>query len=207
MKGIWIDVCMEFYSLLAVFIPCMIYQFYAVKNRVNPKRKVSKKHLVWTYIFILYLYMALSVAGMGSIWDVTYYDPVIRAEEINLIPFAAEGAITYILNVIMFMPLGFLLPFIWKGYRSLWKVAAAGFLFSLAIELGQLFNRRCSDINDLLMNVLGAIVGYGIWLGFMKIFKKKKVVDFSLRPWEVMMYMVCAVLGRFFLYNWRWFVH
>ena len=86
-------------------------------------------------------------------------------------------------------------------------MAAAGFLFSLAIELGQLFNRRCSDINDLLMNVLGAIVGYGIWLGFMKIFKKKKVVDFSLRPWEAMMYMVCAVLGRFFLYNWRWFVH
>ena len=45
----------------------------------------------------------------------------------NLIPFSSEGAMTYILNIIMFMPLGFLLPLIWENFRNAKKVVLMGF--------------------------------------------------------------------------------
>ena len=38
------------------------------------------------------------------------YDTIIRLEEINLLPFQSEGIMTYVLNIIMFLPLGFLIP-------------------------------------------------------------------------------------------------
>lgn len=206
MESLWVNIWRILYPFLCVLVPCIVYQIYAVRNRMNPKRRVSKRYLLWTYVFMLYLSVTLSVTEIGSIWDISYYDPVIRIKEINLIPFASENPMSYILNVILFIPLGFLLPYIWKRYRCFWKVTLTGLLLSLAIEVGQLFNRRCSDINDLLMNTLGAVIGYGIWVAFVKIFRKKKVVDFSLRTQETIAYIILAIVGRFFVYNWRWFI-
>jgi len=86
-------------------------------------------------------------------------------DEINLIPFywITEGIRPYIENILLFIPLGFTLPFIWKKYEVLWKTALSGMMFSLIIELSQLFNRRVTDIDDLLMNTLGAIIGWVIF--------------------------------------------
>ena len=40
-------------------------------------------------------------AGIGTIWDLITYGKMDNS--INLIPFSSEGAMTYILNIIMFM--------------------------------------------------------------------------------------------------------
>ena len=42
---------------------------------------------------------------------------------------------------------------------------------SLAIEICQLFNLRATDIDDLMMNTLGALVGYCCWKVFSLIFR------------------------------------
>jgi len=86
-------------------------------------------------------------------------------DEINLIPFLwiTEGVRPYIENILLFIPLGFMLPCIWKKYEVLWKTALSGITFSLIIELSQLFNRRVTDIDDLLMNTLGALIGWVIF--------------------------------------------
>lgn len=94
--------------------------------------KVEKNvmiHLVWVYIFLLYIYLALSKAGIGSIWDIGRYSGLFRIDEINLIPFDSVGILTYILNIIMFMPLGFLLPLIWKNFRNIINVSLTGLGF------------------------------------------------------------------------------
>ena len=111
------------------------------------------------FLFLLYLYAAFSAAGIGTVWDVGQYDTLIRLDEINLLPFQSEGAMTYVLNIVMFLPLGLLLPYIWKEYRSLKRTAAAGACLSLAIEVCQLFNLRATDVDDLMMNTLGAVFG------------------------------------------------
>ena len=55
----------------------------------------------------------------------------------------------------MFIPLGFLLPMIWSEFRAVKKVALAGFLLSLTIELNQLFSLRGIATDDLIANTLG----------------------------------------------------
>lgn len=56
-----------------------------------------------------------------------------------------------------------MLSCIWKKYEALWKTALFGITFSFIIELSQLFNRRITDIDDLLMNTLGALIGWIIF--------------------------------------------
>lgn len=63
------------------------------------------------------------------------------------------------LNMLLFVPLGILLPLLWRSCR-LYKTVAIGFSLSLLIELSQLFNYRATDIDDLLMNTLGTLLGY-----------------------------------------------
>lgn len=154
--------------------------------------------------FLLYLYAAFSAAGIGTVWDVGQYDTLIRLDEINLLPFQSEGAMTYVLNIVMFLPLGFLLPYIWKEYRSLKRTAAAGACLSLAIEVCQLFNLRATDVDDLMMNTLGAVFGYLLWYLFHSFFPKAGKDEVLLFSGEPEIYLTLSVLGTFLFYNWRW---
>lgn len=67
-------------------------------------------------------------------------------------------------NVVMFVPLGVLLPLLFQRLRSfgalVWRVA----LISLGIELLQLPTRvRATDVDDILLNVVGALIGYALF--------------------------------------------
>lgn len=67
-------------------------------------------------------------------------------------------------NIAMFIPGGIILPVLYKKLDRFWKVTAAGALISLCIELLQLpFRTRATDIDDLILNTLGAMIGYGIY--------------------------------------------
>ena len=72
-----------------------------------------------------------------------------------------------LLNLLLFVPLGVLLPLLWNNHGALQNVVC-GFLLSMLIECSQLFNHRASDINDLLMNTIGICLGYGIFLLFFR---------------------------------------
>jgi glycopeptide antibiotics resistance protein len=67
-------------------------------------------------------------------------------------------------NIVMFVPLGLLLPMLFRRLRSLgslvWRVA----LISAAIEALQLPTRvRATDVDDIILNVVGAVIGYGLF--------------------------------------------
>ena len=62
----------------------------------------------------------------------------------------------YILNCIMFLPIGYMLPRI-RSYKS---TIIMGFSLSCCIEFLQLFTRRGTfEIGDIIFNTLGAIIG------------------------------------------------
>lgn len=72
-------------------------------------------------------------------------------------------------NVVMFIPLGALLPMVFEKLRAFWKtfLCTAGII--IAVELTQLFTLLGScDIDDLLLNLLGASMGYGLYRLFLK---------------------------------------
>lgn len=166
-----------------------------------------------------YLTGVLSFTGIPSIMDIvqnsfgiiTPGGLNIPPDEINLIPFLwiTEGVRPYIENILLFIPLGFILPCIWKKYEVLWKTALSGITFTLIIELCQLFNRRITDIDDLLMNTLGALIGWVIFRllkeHLSKLQEKISVqgniekISLLLRK-EECFYMAGAFAGMFFVF-------
>ena len=76
-------------------------------------------------------------------------------------------------NILAFVPFGFFLPIISKNNRSFWSVTLYGFEFTLGIELVQLsFQVGTFDVDDIIMNMLGAIGGYIIFAIFRKKLKR-----------------------------------
>ena len=68
-------------------------------------------------------------------------------------------------NVIGFLPFGFIVPVMHKKMESFWKVSLLGFLFSLCVETIQLITKvGCFDVDDLILNTLGAMIGCGAFL-------------------------------------------
>lgn len=68
-------------------------------------------------------------------------------------------------NVLAFAPFGFLLPIVSAHNRSFWSVALYSFESSLCIELIQLsFQVGIFDVDDLMMNTAGGIIGYLFFL-------------------------------------------
>ena len=68
-------------------------------------------------------------------------------------------------NVVGFLPLGFLLPHINNQYKKMLKTVCVVAMFSLGIEFIQLCLRvGCFDVDDVLLNTLGGLGGYGLWM-------------------------------------------
>jgi len=83
-----------------------------------------------------------------------------------------------VLNMIMFMPVGFTLPFVLYGKpvkRILWTIFL-GFLLSIFIEaIQEIFSIGYADIDDVIVNTLGTAIGsfsYLLSLMFTKLKKK-----------------------------------
>lgn len=192
------------YPLFCILLPCMLYVLIQTKGF---HRRTNFIHMIWVFIFLYYVYLVLETTGIGTIWEIGLYPGMKLQEEINLIPFRDGISLSMILNVVMFMPLGFLLPLLWKEYQSLVRTAIIGFCFSCGIEFCQLFNRRGSDVDDLLMNTLGAILGWLIWIVFSRITHLKygrRNQGFGGKEGAV--YLALSLVGQFFLYNWRWMI-
>ena len=117
-------------------------------------------------LFVLYLCEMFDVVGIPAIQYIRW-EP-----NISLIPFSDEThwlGVQRVLNAVMFAPFGFLLPVLWRGCRKWGVTTLAGFLLSLTIEILQMFCFRATDVDDLLMNTLGAGFGFfAAWLFFHK---------------------------------------
>lgn len=62
-------------------------------------------------------------------------------------------------NIGMFSPIGFCVPLLWRGKKWYHAVLAGG-LFSASIEFVQVFVGRVSDVDDVMLNTAGALVGF-----------------------------------------------
>ena len=98
---------------------------------------------------------------------------------VNLVPFSSMGSMLRTLwhhpypavlwtviyniggNIVMFVPLSFLLRSLFPGCRSFRRCMGAVFLIMSTIELCQLFTLRgFCEVDDVMLNVLGAAVGW-----------------------------------------------
>ena len=81
-----------------------------------------------------------------------------------------------ILNLLMLVPLGYLVPICFQKIDYWIKMMFIGFMVSLLIETAQLiFHRGWFDVDDLFLNTLGALIG---WCLFKRVIdRKEKTVE------------------------------
>ena len=163
--------------------------------------KKSRHTMLWG-LFAIYCVMMIYLMfwqRVGGSSYITYWE-VLRTN-LNLVPFrtiqefmAVMGrgiesnhealvriAIVNLLgNVLMFVPLGLFLPHLWPRLHTfrcfLMSVAAV----ILIVELVQLFSLLGSfDIDDLILNVLGAAIGFWIYklISAMSSKRQRKIFD------------------------------
>lgn len=121
-------------------------------------KKLGKKqrpiHIAAVFVFCYYLIGVLTMTGIGKLHA---FSP-----KITFISFLdmISGPVDTLLNIVLFIPLGFFLPLLYKKYQRVGSVALTGFLFSMCIEIVQMFGRGATDVNDLLTNTIGACLGF-----------------------------------------------
>jgi len=118
-------------------------------------KRDSRKSIICC-LFCLYLAAVFSLVGIPN---VTYFRPDLN---LNFIPFAG---IVYdlknsVLNIALFVPLGVFLPVLWERFRRVAPTVVFGAGLSLTIELLQMLTYRATDVNDLITNTLGAMLGF-----------------------------------------------
>lgn len=143
------------------------------------------KKCVCYMLFTLYLAAVCVVVGFPSVTSLSF-DPTFE-----VIPFISmiEDAKNCVLNVILFVPLGVLLPLLWNRFNSLARTALFGIGVSLTVELVQLFTFRTTDIDDLITNTAGAIIGFFI---YKLVLGKKNIIEPSGNTRDV--YILCGIV-------------
>ena len=150
----------------------------ALRNRsVNLKRE----------LLLLTVYVSIVVIARFTFYPFNSVEPLtinfqrLTPIKANLVPFTTlfdeyDGWLLNLIgNVLMFIPVGVFWPLCFKKLDSIWKVTLAGCGFSLIIELLQLLCRfRTTDINDLILNTLGAFLGALGYFLIKKQIKRKK---------------------------------
>lgn len=66
-------------------------------------------------------------------------------------------------NIVMFVPWGFCLPFLWRRFRSLPAMILMCLALTLFIETTQLFIDRYVETDDVILNFIGGMSGAGLW--------------------------------------------
>ena len=122
--------------------------------------------LMYAYLsLVLYFTMMPVVVSIPFMLDHPY-------TPMNLVPFIdvslgrGDFFRQVLLNVVMTMPFGFLFPLTQDKRARFGATVFSCFLMSLGIELLQPFFDRSSDVTDLITNVTGGVLGYGLYVLF-----------------------------------------
>ncbi len=167
-------------------------------------RGVSHKFRIGVLLFAVYLCGMAAVTGLPTLRYGICFDATITLQPFHHFPADSQQ---YLLNVLLFLPLGVLLPLLWQRFHRLKETAGFGFLLSLLIELSQLFCFRITDLNDLMTNTLGAVLG---WLLWKKALETHSLQNESCSPWGIVLLVwVSALLLQGYVGDllWMYFYH
>ena len=133
-------------------------------------KSVVKKYLFASYtIFIVwYTLLKREPRSLERVFKPELFW-AIREWIVNPTIESKKEAVQYVQNILFFIPFGLLFP-----WNDDWKrVFVTALVLSVSIELSQyIFNLGWCEVDDVISNTLGAMIGYWIWW---KVSKRKIV--------------------------------
>ena len=155
-------------GILGAIVIVLIFQ---MCNK-NQRRLWTKSRIFFIFVFIVYVIATVQIAYFSR-------EPGSR-NSLDLVLFSTWGddplSRSYVVeNVIMFLPLGILVPVIWKSMRHFHKCLFLSLICTVGIETMQLVTKRgYCQIDDVVMNTLGGMIGYGMFWLIYKVHSKIK---------------------------------
>ena len=141
-------------------------------RRIDPKREALLL-LMYVNLAVLLRFVFYPMEKVnGHVQPLWFEADALFPLRVNLVPLVhileydslRDTLLNIIGNAAMFVPTGIILPVLYHKLNSFRKVTAAGAGLSLVIELMQLpFSVRATDIDDLILNTLGCMAGYGVY--------------------------------------------
>lgn len=169
------------YTQMLIFISVVWLSIRAICWIVNAGidlKREAKLLLVYICIVVVVRFTFCPFGTVdGKIQPLLFDSSRILPFWVNLKPFVywldyptmKEALLNLIGNTAMFIPLGIVWPAVFKRLNTHGKVIAAGVGISLTIEILQLpFFNRATDIDDLILNSAGFLMGYGIYLAVVR---------------------------------------
>ena len=165
-ENIWNNIILDFRQPISYLIPAIIITMVGVCiYKIYKKEKA--RILPSCILFIIYIEILMQTAFFSR-------EPGSR-KQIDLDLFGTWGQTAmahayFVENIIMFIPFGILAPMVFKRMRNMRFCVLIGFLCSCGIEISQLITQRgYCQIDDVVTNTVGMLVGWGIWRGVSKI--------------------------------------
>ena len=164
------DILIRSISGYVFIIPVLMLYFLYLKKS---GRKQSIFHITAVFVFCYYLFGILTVTGIG------YTSTISFRPKISIIPFLGmiSGPIDTILNLVLFVPLGFFLPLLYKKYHHIKNVVLTGLGYLIYYLLSKIlpinFRKRLQSEN---VNDMVEIMLYAIYIF---------IVMITVQPWVV----------------------
>ena len=186
------------WPMLTIFLVVIaVVRVAAIKN--NNEKLVFYKEFsnLLFIIYILLLYVLLTRAELNTV------------RGYNLVPFSEMfryeiGSTSFYLNVVgnivIFIPFGYLISTYIKPKRIL-SILIVSVISSATVEFVQLCIGRSFDVDDIILNSLGAIIGFLIYIGLGAIKKHlpgifKKDIIYNILCFIILIIMVLYLLSR-----------
>lgn len=166
------------FQVLVISIP--IYLIFLLINKSICKKTYVKKYMyIVEFALIGYIISVLIITEVFSpnLFNATFnltpnLIPLITTLT-DLIQYPGSVLFQVTLNMIFFIPFGFILMFFSINKHKLIKILSSAFIFSSIVEMAQYFSGRYADIDDVIWNTLDALAGIIIFKLLQKIFKSK----------------------------------
>ncbi len=159
------------YFLIGFIVLVILAIFYLPVYAILRKRVPLSRQIAWLLLGSCVLVIC-SATFLGRIISCILDGQAVLSTKhsLNLVPFrmiteswemGVQKQITQnIANILMFVPLGFILPVTIQKAKSFRNCILYTAAFSFTIELIQYFIGRACDIDDLILNTTGGILGY-----------------------------------------------
>ena len=167
-------------NILIKILPIIIMSGFVTYLIIRMWRKEKRRRLSRSRTrSIVYL-----VAYLTALICVTliFREPENLNDPIDFVPFNTPGGTRYIIlyavaNFLLFIPMGLLIPRLFRKFRYMIATTMICVLASVLIEFVQLvFERGLFQIEDIIMNTLGGIVGYVLYQKIWHKLRRKKMM-------------------------------
>jgi glycopeptide antibiotics resistance protein len=135
------------------------------KKGIGILRQLRYVGLFWSVFLIIFATILFQLVPSNG------FNPDGATFRLDLVPFTwteggwARMASEVIPNILMFIPFGFFLPLVFNRAKKWYAAVGIALSLSIGIETIQFFIGRAADIDDVMLNTLGGIIGCGIYKG------------------------------------------